>query len=223
METTLRMIENHGLTLIAIILLVAWLRPKIDDMWRLIMGMANPEKEPMDKRLERSNECDDKIMAILRAVQTEFRCDRAYVFQYHNGGENMLGNRFSRTSCTHEVVALGVPRQQQLLQNMPKTLVHSFTKLIDSGVGVFCPCIQSCFMETDASTYETLAQQGIVSVYCAGLYSDARFPIGFLGIDFCTQKTELTEAQFDMLKLFAERAATTFCMAGNKLCRVQEN
>ena len=72
-EAMLTLIENHGFAIIALVVLVVWLRPKIDDMWRLIMGMANPEKEPMDKRLERSNECDDKIMDILRAVQTEFR------------------------------------------------------------------------------------------------------------------------------------------------------
>lgn len=231
METTLRMIENHGLTLIVTILLITWLRPKLDEMWAVLMRLAAQPQTPYtqtiaetEKKVEASNRSDDQIMAILRAMQTEFRASRAYVFQYHNGGENYLGGSFSRVSCTHEVVALGVQRQQQWLQRMPKTLVHAFTKMIDSGIGVFCPCIESCFMETDASTYETLHQQGIISVYCTGLFSDRRFPMGFLGVDYCTEKTEFTDSQMDKLKIFAERIATIICMNGcNNACQMVGN
>ena len=223
METTLRMIENHGLTLVAIIAMVMWLRPKLDEMWRLLFDLAKPNKEATEKRIERANAADDQIMAILRAIQTEFRASRAYVFQYHNGGFNMVGGSFSRVSRTHEVVALGIQRQQQWLQRMPRTLVHAFTKMIDSGLGVFCPCIESCFMETDASTYETLRQQGIVSVYCAGLFSDRRFPMGFLGVDYCEGKVEFTDSQMDKLKIFAERIATILCMSGcSGLCAAHD-
>lgn len=218
-EKILTLIENHGITLVFLLVLVAWLRPKLDDMWKLLMKMANPDKEPTEQCIERANAADDQIMAILRAIQKEFRASRAYVFQYHNGGENIMGGAFSRVSCTHEVVALGITRQQPFLQRMPKTLVHAFTKLIDSGIGVFCPCIESCFMDTDASTYEILHQQGIVSVYCAGLFSDRRFPMGFVGVDYCTEKIEFTESQMDKLKFFAERVATVISMSSvNGVC-----
>lgn len=222
MEQALRMIENHGLTLIALLAMVVWLRPKIDDMWKLLLNLANPKTEPLPEKLAKSDAMDDKVMALLRSVLTEFRASRAYVFSYHNGGENVLGSSFARVSCSHEVVALGIRPQQPWLQNMPKTLVHAFVKMIDSGLGVFCPCIESCFMEADASTYETLRNQGIASCYCVGLYSDARFPIGFIGIDYCGDQVELTEAQFDKLKILAERAATLFCLNGHKLCHLQE-
>jgi hypothetical protein len=226
MERILKLIENYGLTLIAVILLVAWLRPKADEAWRVLMERASyfppqPKLDPeeTERKFEIANIADDQIMAILRAVQTEFRSSRAYVFQYHNGGFNMAGGSFSRVSLTHEVVALGVQRQQQWLQRMPRTLVHAFTKMIDSGLGVFCPCIELCFMETDASTYETLRQQGIVSVYCGGLFSDRRFPMGFLGVDYCEGKVEFTDSQMDKLKIFAERIATIICMSGcNSVC-----
>lgn len=233
MEQILRLIENHGLTLVALIILVGWLRPKVDEMWAAIMKMAArpehpqhapvPTPEETERKLETANAADDQIMAILRAIQTEFRASRAYVFQYHNGGFNMVGGSFSRVSCTHEIVALGIQRQQQWLQRMPRTLMHAFTKMIDSGLGVFCPCIEICFMETDASTYETLRQQGIVSVYCAGLFSDRRFPMGFLGVDYCDAKTEFTDSQMDKLKIFAERIATILCMSGcSGLCAAHD-
>ena len=228
METTLKLIENHGFVLVALVVIVFWIAPKLDEMWKLIVDMARKQPEPsapqkpLPERIRDSDITDDKIMSLLRAILTDMRCSRAYVFCYHNGGENILGHSFSKISCTHEVVALGVKPQQGWLQQMPKTLVHAFTRLIDSGLGVFCPCIEECFMETDSSTYETLRQQGIDSVYCVGLYSDARLPIGFLGIDYCDGKTTISEDQFDRLKIFAERAASTFCLNGHKMCHLED-
>ena len=228
LEPLIKLFENHALSLVALILIVFWLYPKLDEVWNLLMKLANPVKQSDDEaarklreKLEKSDIMDEKIMSALRAVLIEFRASRAYIFSYHNGGENVLGCSFSRVSCTHEVVALGIVPQVTWLQNMPKTLVHAFTRMIDSGIGVFCPCIEECFKETDTSTYQTLLKQGINSCYCVGLNSEARVPIGFLGIDFCSEKVVLSEAQFEKLKIISERVATIFCLSGHKLCGVR--
>ena len=219
METTLRLIENHGLTLVAIVLLVAWLRPKLDDMWRLLFDLARhkQEEKSLHQRLVESMDLDGKVMALLRSVQPEFKASRAYIFTYHNGGKNVLGIDYAKVSCTYEVVALGIKPQQAWLQAMPVTMVWAFVKRINSGIGVICPRIEECFAETDASIYETLRMQNIKSCYCVGLYSDNRMPIGFLGIDYCDSTVELGEDKIDKLKIFAERIATLFCLAGNEL------
>ena len=228
MQEIFELVENHGFVLVALVVIVFWLRPKLDEMFHLMLEMARkqpeppPPPKPLPIRIRESDATDDKIMALLRAILTDMRASRAYVFSYHNGGENVLGQSFSKVSCTHEVVALGVKPQISWLQQMPKTLVHAFTRMVDSGIGVFCPCIEECFLETDASTYQTLLHQGIKSCYCVGLYSDARAPIGFLGVDFCDNKTVLSDEQFERLKLMAERAATTFCNNGHKMCNLME-
>ena len=224
-EVVFKLLEKHALSLVALVLIVFWLYPKMDDVWKLLIKLATPKEEPKkvstSKKLEAAAIMDDKLMNVLRSVLTEFRASRAYIFSYHNGGENVMGQSFARVSCTHEVVALGINPQMSWLQNMPKTLVHAFTRMIDSGLGVFCPCIEECFIETDVSTYQTLHQQGIKSCYCVGLYSDARAPIGFMGIDFCDNKTVLPDEQFERLKLMAERAATTFCNNGHQMCNLK--
>lgn len=221
-EIVFKLLEKHVLSLVALVLIVFWLYPKMDDVWKLLIKLATPKEEPKkvstSKKLEAAAIMDDKLMNVLRSVLTEFRASRAYIFSYHNGGENVMGQSFAKVSCTHEVVALGINPQMSWLQNMPKTLVHAFTRMIDSGLGVFCPCIEECFIETDVSTYQTLHQQGIKSCYCVGLYSEGRFPMGFLGIDFCTERVTLTESQYDKLKIMAERVATIFCLSGHKLC-----
>ena len=225
LEPLIKLFENHALSLVALIFIVFWLYPKLDEVWNLLMKLANPVKQSdseaarkLREKLERSDIMDEKVMSALRSLLTEFRASRAYIFSYHNGGENILGCSFSRVSCTHEVVALGINPQIAWLQNMPKTLMHAFTRMIDSGLGVFCPCIEECFKEVDASTYQTLLYQGIKSCYCVGLNSEAMVPIGFIGIDFCNEATVLTDIQFEKLKIISERVATIFCLSGHKLC-----
>ena len=46
-EKILTLIENHGLTLIALVVLVGWLRPKVDDMWAAIMKLAARPEQPL--------------------------------------------------------------------------------------------------------------------------------------------------------------------------------
>ena len=93
LEPLIKLFENHALSLVALILIVFWLYPKLDDVWNLLMKLANPVKPTDDdvarklrEKLERSDIMDEKIMSALRAVLTEFRASRAYIFSYHNGG-----------------------------------------------------------------------------------------------------------------------------------------
>jgi len=227
MEELLQRIENHGLALIALILVIYWLKPKVDDMWSTIMDMAKTkrEKDSEDRNTRKfpdtvidTMELDAKIMNVLRQIQGEFKADRVYIFSFHNGGKNILGMDFAKVSCTHEIVALGIQPMQRWLQNMPVTLVHAFARLILTGVGVICPSIEQCFKDTDSSTYETLRAQGIKSCYCCGLMSDGGLPIGFLGIDYVDDYEKLEPSAIDKLKTFTERVATLFCLAGHFAC-----
>ena len=224
-EQILKLIENHGLVLIALILLVFWLRPKIDDMWAAIMKLASRPEPPvpvqedsLSVKVERGKELAGKIKRYIQTMLGEYRADRVYIFQYHNGGRGVGGIDFIKVSCTYETVTIGTRPQQRWLQAMPITLVWAFVRLIDAGVGVVCPCIEHCFRETDASTYETLRAQGIKSVYCVGLFSDSREPIGFVGIDYCSAKRELTKDELVKLQIHAERISAMFCAAGHESC-----
>ena len=228
-EKILTLIENHGLTLIALVVLVGWLRPKVDDMWAAIMKLAARPEHPLpvpedslSVKVERGKELAGKIKRYIQTMLGEFRADRVYIFQYHNGGRGVGGIDFIKVSCTYETVTIGTRPQQKWLQQMPITLVWSFVRLIDTGVGVVCPCIEECFSETDASTYETLRTQGIKSCYCVGLYSDTREPIGFVGVDYCGERREWSKDEMTKLQIHAERLSAMFCAAGHESCLLKQ-
>lgn len=223
MEYALRLFENYGLTLVSLLALVLWLKPKADELWALLFRLASATTPPapLAERLRKSNELNDKIMRSLQSLVGEFRAHRAYVFQFHNGGAGVTGVPFAKTSCTHEVVTLGIRPQQKWLQDMPVTLVWSFIRLFDSGLGVVCPDIATCFADTDASTYETLRSQGIKSVYCCALRADSGDIMGFVGIDYCSDYRNLSGEELTKLQIYAERIAAMFCAAGHEMCRLR--
>lgn len=227
-ERILSLIENYGLTLLAVVLLVAWIRPKADEAWGVLIARAKrPEQAPAPKedslsvKVERGKELASQVQRYIQSMMGDFRADRVYVFQYHNGGRGVGNIDFIKISCSYEVVSLGTSPQQQWLQRMPITLCWAFIRLIDSGIGVFCPDIEECFYNTDASTYETLARQGVKSVYCVGLYSDTRAPLGFIGVDYCSVHREWSAEEKTKLQIHAERVSAMLCAAGHESCMMR--
>ena len=237
--TILEFVKVHGISTAFLAILIIWLRAVLNQLFSLLLeklrevmfqndtaakkAAADAEVAEMEAKRARMKQIlalNDKVMASLRAALVEFKASRVYVFCYHNGGKNLMGFDFAKTSCTHEVVALGVKPQQTLLQNMPVTFVWAFVKAINAGIGVICPSIEECFRDTDSSTYETLRVQGIKSVYCFGLYSDDNTPIGFFGVDYVEKETTLTSSEIDHLKAIGVRLSTLFCMAGNPFCNL---
>lgn len=225
-------IKIHGVSTVFLVLLAVWLHSQLNKLFALLLEKLREimfqhdkyaEKREQDAKRERMKvilDLNGKVMARLRATLTEFKASRAYVFCYHNGGKNLVGFDFAKTSCTHEVVALGVRPQQRILQSMPVTFVWAFVKMIDSGIGVICPSIETCFRDTDSSTYETLKMQNIKSVYCFGLYGDDNTPIGFFGLDYTEEEVVLSAQEIDHLKAIGVRLSTLFCMAGHPFCNL---
>lgn len=239
-EAFFQFIKEHGISTAILAFVIIWLRSILNQLFSIMFeelreamfqekenakkAVADAEVAEMEAKRARMKQIlalNDKVMARLRATLVEFKASRVYVFCYHNGGKNLMGFDFAKTSCTHEVVALGVEPQLNLLQNMPVTFVWAFVKAINAGIEVICPSIEECFRDTDSSTYETLRVQGIKSVYCFGLYSDDDTPIGFFGADYVEKETTLTSSEIDRLKAIGVRLSTLFCVAGSPFCNLE--
>ena len=237
--TILEFVKVHGISTAFLVILIIWLRTVLNQLFSLLLeklrevmfqndtaakkAVADAEAAEMEAKRARMKhilELNDKVMAHLRATLVEFKASRVYVFCYHNGGKNLMGFDFAKTSCTHEVVALGVKPQQTLLQNMPVTFVWAFVEAINAGIGVICPSIELCFKDSDSSTYETLRVQNIKSVYCFGLYGDDDAPIGFFGVDYVEEEVTLTAHEIERLKDIGVVLSTLFCMAGHPFCNL---
>ena len=238
-EAFFHFIKVYGVPTAMLVFIILWLRTILNQLFSIMFeklretmfqekenaeeARVNAEQAEMkakQARMKHILELNDKVMARLRATLAEFKASRVYVFCYHNGGKNLMGFDFAKTSCTHEVVALGVRPQQRTLQNLPVTFVWAFVKSILAGVGVICPSIELCFKDSDSSTYETLRVQNIKSVYCFGLYGDDDAPIGFFGVDYVEEEVALTAHEIERLKAIGVILSTLFCVAGHPFCNL---
>ena len=238
-EAFFQFIKVYGVSTAILVFVILWLRTILNQLFSIMFeklrdamfqdkedakeALAKAEQAEMEAKRARMKhilDLNDKVMARLRATLVDFKASRVYVFCYHNGGKNLMGFDFAKTSCTHEVVALGVKPQQLSLQNLPVTFVWAFIKAILAGVGIICPSIETCFKDTDSSTYETLRVQNIKSVYCFGLYGDDNTPLGFFGVDYVDEEVTLTAQEIEHLRVIAVRLSALFCMAGHPFCNL---
>ena len=219
-------IESGGISTAAIAIAVLVLRPYLLRILDLVLGIARKEEKhtrELPGIMLSTMELNRQISELLDAFRRRVAASRIYIFAYHNGGHSISGLSFIRASCTHELVSLGTRPQQVLLQNLPVTMFCSFNQKVLNKEGVRCVDI-ACFAESDPSTYETLKMQGIKSIYCVGLYSGAGTPIGFLGIDYCDDNTDITDNDFADLAALGIRVSSLMCLSdgGNPLCTIQE-
>ena len=238
-EAFFQFIKVYGVSTAILVFVILWLRTILNQLFSIMFeklrdamfqdkedakeALAKAEQAEMEAKRARMKhilDLNDKVMTRLRSTLVDFKASRVYVFCYHKGGKNLMGFDFAKTSCTHEVVALGVKPQQLLLQNLPVTFVWAFIKAILAGVGIICPSIETCFKDTDSSTYETLRVQNIKSVYCFGLYGDDNTPFGFFGVDYVDEEVTLTAQEIEHLRVIAVRLSALFCMAGHPFCNL---
>ena len=66
---------------------------------------------------------DSNIQNELIRLLHETQSDRAYIMQFHNGGELAGGNPFRKMSCCYEEVSVGTSRELANLQDIPLSAI----------------------------------------------------------------------------------------------------
>ena len=209
-------IESGGISTAAIAIAVLVLRPHLLRILDLVLGLSSREeqhKKDLPDIMLGTMHLNAQVTEMLEGIRRTLSASRIYIFSYHNGGYSIAGLNFIKASCTHELVSLGTRPQQMLLQNLPITMFCAFNQKVLNKEGVRCVDI-ACFAESDPSTYETLKMQGIKSIYCIGLYAPSGTPIGFLGVDYCDDYRELTDAEINELENVGVRVSSIMCLAG---------
>jgi len=160
-----------------------------------------------------SAETYTKILNELISLRTKMDADRAYIFQFHNGEHFGTANPRWKMSQTYETCCEGTTYEGKNLQNMDVTLfwdvVQIFYNIIDKmnipGISTFKNNL-SCSLEDCKSpkqiyiievdkmdgnrgyTKSLFAQQGIKYLMLCPIVSINNEPIGFIGIDYCSEE-----------------------------------
>jgi hypothetical protein len=131
------------------------------------------------------------IMSKLEHIKDEFKCDRVWITQFHNGGNFYpTGKSMAKFSIMYEVVGPGITSVQGNFHNIPVNLFsRSINQLLENDV-IEIPD----FKDETVATYglKYIAEDtGCKSGYLFAIKTiDDKF-IGTLGLDYAKRKTKL--------------------------------
>lgn len=185
-ETILQLIENHGITFV----ISAWVLFYLFRVANLFYGklerkMINAHAKELKQNWPKTIEKNNLVHQLLYKALYEFNWDRAYIYEYHNGGHSISGIDFLKASNTFEVVNDRVQPQQLHLQNLPVGMFAYFNNKILNKQSI-CKKVDDIQKE-DLGAYQVLKQNGINNIFIIGLFDAKWYPIGFFGIDYVRQ------------------------------------
>jgi hypothetical protein len=145
----------------------------------------------------------------LEDIREEFNSDRAWISQFHNGGNFYpTGKSIQKFSIFYEVAKKGVSSVSHTFNNIPCSLYpKAFDHMLNGDQkGIFIPD----YNDPKIATYGlkgAAESVGTKSAYVIPLFTlDEKF-VGSLGIDFVSKKKKLTKADWEHLQIKAGRIA----------------
>lgn len=183
-EQIILLIENHGITFVitGMVLYYMW---KLTNLFytKLERKIINDHAKDLKEKWPQTIEKNSIVHQLLYKALYEFKWDRAYIFEYHNGGHSISGIDFLKASNTFEVVNDWIQPQQILLQNLPIGMFAYWNLKILKKETICMQDIEE-IKQTDLWAYQILKQQDIKSIFVIGLYDAQGHAIGFFGIDY---------------------------------------
>jgi hypothetical protein len=154
-------------------------------------------KNKLEKKTEKPDmvletlKVSELIMTKLEHIKDEFKCDRVWITQFHNGGNFYpTGKSMAKFSIMYEVVGVGIQSVQSNFNNIPVNLFsRSINQLLENDA-IEIPD----FKDETVATYglKYIAEDtGCKSGYLFAIKTiDGKF-IGTLGLDYTKRKTKL--------------------------------
>jgi hypothetical protein len=154
-------------------------------------------KNKLDKKQEKPDmvldtlQVSEHIMTKLEHIKDEFKSDRVWITQFHNGGNFYpTGKSMAKFSVMYEVVGPGIQSVQTNFNNIPVNLFsRSINQLLENDV-IEIPDYKDETVATFGLKY-IAEDTGCKSGYLFAIKTiDDKF-IGTLGLDFTKRKTKL--------------------------------
>lgn len=154
-------------------------------------------KNKLDKKTEKPDmvldtlQVSEHVMTKLEHIKEEFKSDRVWITQFHNGGNFYpTGKSMAKFSVMYEVVGPGIQSVQTNFNNIPVNLFsRSINQLLENDV-IEIPDYKDETVATFGLKY-IAEDTGCKSGYLFAIKTiDDKF-IGTLGLDFTKRKTKL--------------------------------
>lgn len=153
----------------------------------LIINLIKAKKEienSLPKKIKNQCSINIEINNRLEKVKEILKADRVQVYDFHNGGHYANGRSALKTSCSYEVLRVGVKGHQKELQSVPLSCIPVFIRtLLNEGELKFNDLEQ--LKDVMPATYELKKSQDVMSFYDIVLSNKYGEPIGFLALQYC--------------------------------------
>ena len=201
-------------------------------VWWLISRMRNDVKNAQattmttvvePKRPPLSAQQDMVINEALTSLVFSFGATRAYVFQPHNGGHNLVtGMSFQKVSMTHERTAPGVSHCSKRWQGIPMGIFAYWHNRLAQCRELFIPDVD-LFDDEGAGGCQILRDCRVKSIYIVALFGLGKnTPIAFVCVDYCSDKRMLTEDELSSYRATALKICGCLLMDG-KVCDIDDD
>lgn len=141
----------------------------------------------------------------LEEVREEFKGDRVWITQFHNGGNFYpTGKSIQKFSVFYEVTKAGVSTVSHTFNNIPCSLYPKAFEHMMDGQGIFIPS----FSDPKVATYGlkgAAESVGTKSSYIIPLFTLDDKYIGNMGIDFVSKKKKLIKDDWEHFQIKAGR------------------
>lgn len=152
----------------------------------LIVNIMKAKKEienTLPKKIQKQCNINIEITNKLEKLKEYLIADRVQIYDFHNGGHYANGRSALKTSCSYEVVRVGVKGHQKELQSVPLTCIPKFVRTLLSQNELRVNDLEE--IKTDMpATYQLKKEQDIKSFYDIILQNKNKEPIGFLAIQY---------------------------------------
>ena len=143
----------------------------------------------------------------LEEIREEFKGDRVWIAQFHNGGNFYpTGKSIQKFSIFYEVNKAGVSAIAHTFNNIPCSLYPKTFEHMMEGKGIFI----NDYSDKKVPTYGlkgAAESVGTKSTYIIPLFTLDEKYIGNIGVDFVSKKKRLTKDEWEHLQIRAGRIA----------------
>ena len=143
----------------------------------------------------------------LEEVREEWKGDRVWISQFHNGGNFYpTGKSIQKFSIFYEVTKVGVSSISHTFNNIPCSLYPKAFEHMMNGNGIFI----NDYSDPKVATYGlkgAAESVGTKASYLIPMFTLDEKYIGCIGLDFVTKKKRLTKDEWEHFQIKAGRIA----------------
>lgn len=176
---------------------------------QLLQNLQNKKNEKKKQSLNKQHtiENEELIISKLESIKEKFKCDRAWIAEFHNGTKTYSGKSFQKFSITYEVVSQGIAAEAINTQSIPTSIFSSFfKKLIEDHYCLIqninnvndpiCVCMKSFCENRGISSFIAIAIKDIRNNF-----------VGFLCLDGVINDLDISDNNIQKLIVHASNFA----------------